>query len=105
MSQSFISKQILIDADLMYAQLVEIGIFGPKAVLNTSPLSSGRMRRTRCQISAGADAPVAPVLTRPLFWILKVALTSKENPQFHAKSSAAHPSWEDPNEVPAFGVH
>ena len=63
-----ISVQIPIDVDLMHAQLVEIGIFGPKAVLNTSPLSSGRVRRTHCQISAGADAPVAPVLTRSLVW-------------------------------------
>ena len=66
MSQSFISKQIPIDADLMRAQLVEIGIFGPKAVLNTSPLFFGRVWRTRYQISVGADAPVAPVLARSL---------------------------------------
>ena len=41
-----------------------------KAVLDTSPLSSGRVRRTRCQISAGADAPVAPVLTRSVIYVL-----------------------------------
>ena len=75
MSQSFISKQIPIDADLMRAQLIEIGIFGPKAVLNTSLLSSGRVRRTRYQISAGADAPVAPVLTRSL--MLKLDIPKK----------------------------
>ena len=63
----YIIKQIPIDADSIRTQNVnffEIGIFGPKAVLDTSPLSSGQVRRTRCQISAGANAPVAPVLTR-----------------------------------------
>ena len=35
-------------------------------VFNTSNLSSGRVRRTRCQISEGALAPVASILTRPL---------------------------------------
>ena len=34
--------------------------------INTSTLSSGRVRRTRCQVSEDADAPVAPILTRPL---------------------------------------
>ena len=41
-------------------------IFLQFTVFNTSTLSSGRVRRTRCQISEGADAPVAPVLTRLL---------------------------------------
>ena len=41
----------------------KIESFCPKL---SSTLSSGRVRRTRYLISAGADAPVAPVLTRPL---------------------------------------
>jgi len=35
-------------------------------VSSTSTLTSGRVRRTPCQISESADAPVAPILTRPL---------------------------------------
>ena len=82
-SQSFVSKQIPIDADLMRAQLVEIGIFGPKAILNTSPLSSGRVRHTRWQISAGADAPVAPVLTRSLICEFVTLLALSQNIQIY----------------------
>ena len=36
------------------------------AIIKTSTLSWGRVRRTRCLIPAGADAPVAPVLTAAL---------------------------------------
>ena len=40
-------------------------------VFNTSStLSSGRVRRTRCQILVGVDAPVSPVLTRSLLKLL-----------------------------------
>ena len=42
------------------------GLGSKNDFLITSHLSSGRVRRTRHQISAGADAPVAPALTRSL---------------------------------------
>ena len=48
--------------------VLKLGFLALKAVLDTSPLSSGRVRRTLLQISAGADAPVAPALTRSLMY-------------------------------------
>ena len=45
------------------------GVGSKNDFLITRHLSSGRVRRTRHQISAGADAPVAPALTRSLRYI------------------------------------
>ena len=52
--------------------------------MRTTLISSGRVRRTHCDISAGAHAPIAPVLTRPLLYSLlfQITMNSSEIPTY-----------------------
>ena len=71
--KSFLTKNLVV----YYFLVVKYYFFNPKrtvlCVLHPFWSFWRRVRRARCQISTGADAPVAPALATPLDYFLRIS--------------------------------